>query len=199
MSVTMPQLNHEAFEQVAWPHRPALYRFAMRLARRPDAADDLVQDTFMRAFRAFHTFVPGTNVRAWLFQILRHVFINRYRAERVRRSEVAFESIAENRLQDASPGDPRGSDPESIVMGSILPDDLRRALRELPQPFREAVTYAWIEELSYREIAERLSVPIGTVMSRIHRGRRMLQESLHEFAAARRLVVTEGDGRRLVA
>jgi RNA polymerase sigma-70 factor (ECF subfamily) len=199
MIIPMPQLNNEAFEQTAWPHRPALQRLAVRLARNSDDADDLVQDTFIRAFRAFHTFQPGTNVRAWLFQILRHVFINRYRAERGRPFEVAFESVAENRIHDAAAGDPRGCDPESIVMSSDLSEELRRALAELPQPFRETVTCAWLDELSYREISERLSVPIGTVMSRIHRGRRMLQESLREFGAARRLVVAEGDDRQLVA
>jgi len=193
MIIPMPQLNRDSFEQAAWPLRPSLYRAALRLARRHDLAEDLVQDTYLRAFRAFHTFEPGTNMRAWLFQILRHVFINRYRSEKTRGAEVEFVS------DEATPGEPNRSDPEAIVMGSILSEELSRALDELPQTFREAVAYAWLEDLSYQEIADRLSIPIGTVMSRIHRGRKMLQESLHEFAAARRLIPAEGSVGRMVA
>jgi len=202
MIIPMPQLNRESFEQAAWPHRPSLQRLALRLARRSDVADDLVQDTYMRAFRAFHTFEPGTNMRAWLFQILRHVFINRYRQERAHGRDVEFasiESVAEDRLQHDAGVEARGADPEAILMSSILPTELTQALNELPDAFREAVECAFLEELTYQETAERLGVPIGTVMSRIHRGRKLLQERLHEFAASRRLVATTVSERQLVA
>jgi len=202
MIIPMPQLNRESFEQAAWPHRPSLQRMALRLSRRADVADDLVQDTYLRAFRAFHTFEPGTNMRAWLFQILRHVFINRYRQERSHGKDVEFasiESVAEDRLRPDVGVDARGADPEAIVMSAILPAELSRALDELPRAFREAVECAFLEELSYQETADRLGVPIGTVMSRIHRGRKMLQERLHEFAANRRLVQATASPRQLVA
>jgi RNA polymerase sigma-70 factor (ECF subfamily) len=193
MIIPMPQLSRDSFEQAAWPHRPSLYRAALRLARRSDLAEDLVQDTYLRAFRAFHTFEPGTNMRAWLFQIMRHVFINRYRAEKARGTEVEFGSV-EAVVEESVP-----NDPETKAMNAILPDELRRAMDELPRTFREAVEYAWLEELSYQEIADRLAVPIGTVMSRIHRGRKMLQESLREFAMSRRLIHAEAGAGRMVA
>ena len=112
-------------------------------------------------------------------------------AERARGGDVEFaaiESVAEDRLEETVTTEGRGSDPESIAMHDILPDQLQSALDELPRTFREAVELAWLEELSYQEIAERLQIPIGTVMSRIHRGRRILQDRLHEFAVSRRLV-----------
>jgi RNA polymerase sigma-70 factor, ECF subfamily len=193
MIIPMPQLNRESFEQAAWPHRPSLYRAALRLAHRPEIAEDLVQDTYLRAFRAFHTFEPGTNMRAWLFQILRHVFINRYRAEKVRGTEVDFGSV------EAIVEEPVRNDPETIAMKATLPEELQGALAALPHRFREAVECAWLEELSYQEIADRLAIPIGTVMSRIHRGRKMLQESLHEFAVSRRLVAVSSGSERMIA
>ena len=191
MIIPMPHLDKTSFEQAAWPHRASLYGLALRMARRRDVAEDLVQDTYVRAYRAFHTFEPGTNVRAWLFQILRHLFINRYRAERARGGDLEFatiESVAEDRIEPSVTTEGRGADPESIAMRDILPDALQSALDELPRAFREAVELAWLEELSYQEIAERLGIPIGTVMSRIHRGRRILQDRLREFAVDRRLV-----------
>jgi len=192
MIIPMPQLNRDSFEQAAWPHRPALYRLALRMARRPEAAEDLVQDTYLRAYKAFHTFEPGTNLRAWLFQILRHTFINRYRHDRLRPENVEFDAVQE--VVEAP-----DADPESVVMDEILPVEVSRALDELPTAFREAVECAFIHEMTYQETAEQLGVPIGTVMSRIHRGRKLLQDLLHDFAASRRLIPAEAGGRRLVA
>lgn len=187
MTLTMSDVSGESFETVAWPHRGALYRLALRFARRPDVAEDLVQDTFVNAFRSFDSFQPGTNARAWLMQILRRTFISRYRAEKARGAGD------ERRGIDGLEAD--GANPEATVMSARLHPELHDALEELPASFREAVTYAWLDELTYQEIAERLGVPIGTVMSRIYRGRKLLQERLKEFGAARRLVVAEGDGR----
>jgi RNA polymerase sigma-70 factor (ECF subfamily) len=191
MIIPMPQSHRDAFEEAAWPHRPALSRLALRLARRADVADDLVQETYLRAFRAFHSYEAGTNMRAWLFRILRHAFINRYRAERARPAEVEVESI-----EDVARA---ASDPESHAMDSVLPDELGGALAELPPSFRAVVQLAWLDELSYQEIAERLSIPIGTVMSRIYRARKMLQDSLREFGASRGLIQAPTGDRRLVA
>ena len=183
-----------AFEQEALPHVEALYAVALRLTRNERDAEDLVQDTILRGFRFFHRFESGTNCKAWLFKILHNGFVNRYR-RRVREREIAgsIEAaegigslVSEERLQ--AQRDPEraivdGGARLSGVDGRGLSDDVQRALDSLPEEFRLAVLLCDLEELSYKEIADVMECPVGTVMSRLHRGRRLLQERLRDYAA----------------
>jgi RNA polymerase sigma-70 factor (ECF subfamily) len=171
------------FEQVALPHTRALYGMAHRLARRPEDASDLVQETFLRAYRTFDGFAPGTNAKAWLFAILHSVFVNRYRRERRTPPEVPLHEF-EERLSNA----------ESSLGGSPFEDggppagEVDRALGELPEAFRSALLLVDVEELSYGEAAAALGCPVGTLRSRLFRGRRLLYGLLHEYAQRSRLL-----------
>lgn len=176
------------FESVALPHMDALYRLALHLTHDRAAAQDLVQDAYVRAFRFFDTYAAGTNIRAWLFRILRNTFINRYRAARVRPAEVDFDTIepVHDRVVDGtwSPAS-RTPSPEAFLMDGIVDREISEAIASLPEEYRTVVILALVEELSYREIATILSIPLGTVMSRLHRGRKHLQARLRGFAARR--------------
>jgi RNA polymerase sigma-70 factor, ECF subfamily len=157
--------REERFEAEALPHLRSLYGTAFRMTRNAQDAEDLVQETFLRAFRAFDRFVPGTNIRAWLFTILHRVRTDAFR--RSRRSPRTVE------LVDDGPAVPPPQD--ALAQGG---EDLGRALESLPDVFRDAVVLRDVEEFSYQEIAGVLDVPIGTVMSRIHRGRALLRQAL---------------------
>lgn len=161
----------------ALDHLDALYGTALRLTRRPDQADDLVQDTYLKALRAADRFTPGTNLKAWLYTILHNTWRNRRRD--AFRSRVEFDSEAVDRTAD---GDGMAGatfeTPETGLLRAVLDDDLRTALDGLPESFREAVWLRDVDELTYQEIADVLAVPIGTVMSRIARGRRQLHAAL---------------------
>jgi RNA polymerase sigma-70 factor (ECF subfamily) len=172
------------FEAVALVHLDALYRYALRLTHNRSDAEDLVQEASLRAFRGFHRFNPGTNCRAWLFTILRNAFLNRVRqAGRDvlggASAELESESEALQRLPDTAPA--RGH-PEEEFFQTVLHGDVDRALKALPLPFREVVILADLEGLSYREIAEVVGCPVGTVMSRLARGRGLLRQALGRFA-----------------
>ncbi len=168
------------FEQVALVHLDALYQVALRLTRNRAEAEDVVQEAFLRAFRSFDRFNPGTNCRAWLFTILRNVFLNRVRRHwrEVLEADVGdlvtTEAASEGRLV---PGNP-----EEELLQTVLHGDVDRALKTLPLPFREAVVLVDLEGLSYREVAEVLGCPVGTVMSRLSRGRALLRPMLGRFA-----------------
>lgn len=169
------------FEEVALVHLDALYRNALRLTHNRAEAEDLVQETFLRAFRNFHRFNPGTNCRAWLFTILRNAFLNRVRRgghEVLDGDSGAWDSGAQS---ITGPGTPTRH-PEEELFQTILHGDVDRALKALPLAFREAVMLADLEGLSYREIAQVLGCPIGTVMSRLSRGRHLLRQALGQFA-----------------
>ena len=157
------------FAQAALAHIDSLYGTALRLTRRAADAEDLVQDTYLKAFRAAHQFVPGTNLKAWLFTILHNTFRNTRRHDG--RNPVDVDSEAVERAADGAPG---AESPEQILTRATLDADLQAALDELPDAFRQAVWLRDVEELSYAEMAAVLNVPIGTVMSRISRGRRAL-------------------------
>jgi RNA polymerase sigma-70 factor, ECF subfamily len=157
--------REERFEAEALVHLRSLYRTAYRMTRNPSDAEDLVQETCLRAFRAFDTFTPGTNIRAWLYTILYRVRTDSFR--KAGRSPRTVE------LVDDGPGVPA---PQEALAGGH--EDLTRALEALPEPFHTAVVLRDLEELSYEEIAQVLRVPIGTVMSRIHRGRAQLRAAL---------------------
>ena len=169
------------FETVALVHLDALYRTALRLTRNRADAEDLVQEACLRAFRSFHRFNPGTNCRAWLFTILRNAFLNRVRREgrEVLEGESTIGGMA---LENSA--DPRAAreNPEEEFFQTVLHGDVDRALKALPLAFREAVVLADLEGLTYKEMAEVLNCPIGTVMSRLSRGRHLLRDALGRFA-----------------
>jgi RNA polymerase sigma-70 factor, ECF subfamily len=164
---------------VALVHLDALYHVALRLTRNRAEAEDVVQEAFLRAFRSFHRFNPGTNCRAWLFTILRNVFLNRVRTQgrEVLETEMGGLDHAEV-AADAH----IGRNPEEQFLQTMLHGDVDRALTMLPLAFREAVMLVDIEGLTYREVAEVVDCPIGTVMSRLSRGRALLRRALGRFA-----------------
>ena len=172
-----------AFEAEALASLDGLYRAALRLTRVPADAEDLVQDTYLKAFRSADSFEPGTNLRAWLFTILHNTALNRARDRS--RDTVAVDSEIVDRAADAPPpgGVSAGAaeTPESLLIRETLAPELQAAIDALPEAFRQAVWLRDVEEFSYAEIAAMLSIPIGTVMSRISRGRHMLFERLNHL------------------
>jgi RNA polymerase sigma-70 factor (ECF subfamily) len=168
-----PRAIDADFEQAALAHIDSLFGTAMRLTRRAPDAEDLVQDTYLKAFRAAHQFEPGTNLKAWLFTILHNTFRNMRR--HAGRNPVEVDSEAVERAVSDGPG---GQSPEQMLSRRDLDADLKGALDALPDAFRQAVWLRDVEELSYAEVADVLGVPIGTVMSRISRGRRALLDGL---------------------
>jgi RNA polymerase sigma-70 factor (ECF subfamily) len=168
-----------AFEAEALASLDSLYRVALRLTRSPADAEDLVQDTFLKAFRAADRFEPGTNLRAWLFTILHNTARN-WERDRAR-DLVAVDSDAVDRATELQPSSGRAETPETALLRDTLAPDLQAAIDALPDAFRQAVWLRDVEEFSYAEIAGMLSVPIGTVMSRISRGRHMLFERLNHL------------------
>jgi RNA polymerase sigma-70 factor (ECF subfamily) len=164
------------FEQTALPHMRALYGMAHRLTQRREDASDLVQETFLRAYRTFDGFVAGTNAKAWLFTILYSVFANRYRKERRTPPEVPLHELEERLGSD----DGGGGSP--FTDGEPPAEEVERALGELPESFRTAVMLVDVEELSYTEAAAALGCPVGTLRSRLFRGRRLLYGFLQEYA-----------------
>ena len=164
-----------AFEAEALASLDGLYRAALRLTRVPADAEDLVQETYLKAFRSADSFEPGTNLRAWLFTILHNTALNRARDRS--RETVAVDSEIVDRAADAPPAET----PESLLIRETLAPELQAAIDALPEAFRQAVWLRDVEEFSYAEIAAMLSIPIGTVMSRISRGRHMLFERLNHL------------------
>jgi len=189
-----PHPRKDEFEEVALPHSDALYNLAFHLTRNGKDAEDLVQETFLRAYRFFDSYQPGTQIKAWLFRILRNTFINRYRAQRARPAEVDFARVEagyEQAIDSVFLEEHRPVSPERHVMDSVLDDEVRQAVADLPEEYRTVVVLALMEDLSYKEIASALSIPVGTVMSRLHRGRRALQARLVDHA--RRTGIIRGD------
>src|SRR5579883_2141206 len=175
----------EDFEAGVLAQLDSLYRTALRMTNNPQEAEDLVQETMLKAFRFAHTYQPGNNLRAWLFRILNTSAINRYRKQASHPSTVSLPEGEEfylyNQIRDLSWQDlSQGAEEE--VLAQYLDEDVYKALSDLPPNFRMAVILADIEGLSYKEIADALQIPIGTVMSRISRARRQLQKSLWQYA-----------------
>jgi RNA polymerase sigma-70 factor (ECF subfamily) len=171
------------FEELALDHLDPLYSAALRLTKNERDAQDLVQDTFLRAYRFFDKFERGTNIKAWLFKILSNTFINRYRRS------VKERSIVEGSERDAvherfisREATDYAANPEQFFFDRLLSDDVLRAVDSLPIDFRLVVILADLQEFSYKEIAEILDCPVGTVMSRLYRGRRLLQKALADYA-----------------
>ncbi|MGH7263252.1 MAG: sigma-70 family RNA polymerase sigma factor [Candidatus Rokuibacteriota bacterium] len=160
-------------------HLDSLYRFALRLTHNRAEAEDVVQDACVRAFRSFHRFNPGTNSRAWLFTILRNLFLNRVRREG---REVLAEDVASWESTTVGIGGSGPQNPEEEFFQTVLHGDVDRALKALPLPFREVVFLTDLEGFTYREAAEVLSCPVGTVMSRLSRARCLLRQALARYA-----------------
>jgi len=165
-----------AFEAEALAALDSLYRAALRLTRSPADAEDLVQDTYLKAFRAAHRFEPGTNLRAWLFTILHNTARNRARDRA--RDTVTVDSEVVERAEETVPATGLPETPETVLLRATLAPELQAAIDALPDAFRQAVWLRDVEEFSYAEIADMLAIPIGTVMSRISRGRRALYDAL---------------------
>ena len=167
------------FEGLALEHVDPLYSAALRLTKNERDAEDLVQDTFLRAFRFFDKFERGTNIKAWLFKILTNTFINRYRRKVKERTVVEGAAREGNNERFvARDANESSSNPEQYLFDRLLSDDVLRAIDALPIDFRLVVILADLQEFSYKEIAEILDVPVGTVMSRLFRGRKALQKTL---------------------
>jgi len=178
----------KAFEEEAIPHMKILYNYALRMSGDQLEADDLVQDTYMRAFRFFHKFEKGTNCKAWLFRIMKNCFINKYRKNKKEPSKVDYEDVQNfyDSIRDELV-DP--NDLEHKVFSTLLDDDVMNALNSLQDDYKTVVILCDLESLSYEEIAEFLDVPIGTVRSRLHRGRKILQRKLYDYAKSRGFAV----------
>jgi RNA polymerase sigma-70 factor (ECF subfamily) len=175
---------------------PGLYSAALRMTRNAADAEDLVQETYLKAYRSYGSFTEGTNLRAWLYRILTNTYINSYRAAQRRPETTDVEDVEDLYLYRrlAGSGDERSAEDEALER--FTDEDVKGALEALPDAFRIAVLLADVEGFSYKEISEITDVPIGTVMSRIHRGRRALQKALHNVAEARGLVGSVPGGSR---
>ena len=187
--------DESRFEREAMPHARALYGTALRLTRSPDDAADLVQETLLKAFRAFDQYEPGTNCKAWLFRILTNAFINKYR-RKVKEREI-LEGEHQQTAQDNLvhlPSHRNALDPEGALADRSLGDEVLRALDKVPVDFKAVVVLSDIEGFSYKEIAEICEIPVGTVMSRLFRGRRILQEELFAYAVEQGVLRPTLDG-----
>jgi RNA polymerase sigma-70 factor (ECF subfamily) len=176
------------FEAEALPLLPGLYSSAFRLTRNAADAEDLVQETFLRAYRGFHQFQEGTNLKAWLYRILMNTFINSYRKKQREPRTISDDEVEDWYLYSRMADEGLEPSAETSVIESLPDEDVQEALQSLPEQFRTAVLLADVEGFSYKEIAEITGVPIGTVMSRLHRGRKALEKRLWDVVKERGLV-----------
>jgi RNA polymerase sigma-70 factor, ECF subfamily len=170
------------FEKEAVPHMDALFNFALRMTGDSDEADDLVQETYLKAFRFFDKFEKGTNCKAWLFRIMKNTYINSYRKSTREPDKIDYEEV-ENFYENIKPSSTDSAHLEKEMYDNLLDDELSNAIASLPEDFRTVIILCDIEGFTYDEIADFVDVPVGTVRSRLHRARKMLFAKLYEYAA----------------
>ncbi len=191
----------EQFTTDAMQYAPQLFSTALRMTRNSSDAEDLVQETYIKGWRSFHTFQEGTNLRAWLFRIMTNTYINKYNAQKRKGTEVELDDVEElflyKRLGSIDQSQ-LSSSAEDQMLDLFTDDEVKNALESLPEDFRIPVLLSDVDGFSYKEIAEMLEIPIGTVMSRLHRGRKAMQKMLYEYARDKGLIVepetVEGTG-----
>lgn len=184
--------TQEQFTSDAMQYAPQLFSTALRMTRNRSDAEDLVQETYIKGWRSFHTFEEGTNLRAWLFRIMTNTYINKYNAKKRKGTEVELDDVEElflyKRLGSIDQSQ-LSSSAEDQMLELFTDDEVKNALEELPEDFRIPVLLSDVDGFAYKEIAEMLEIPIGTVMSRLHRGRKAMQKMLYEYARDRGLIV----------
>ena len=184
--------EQEQFTADAMQYAPQLFSTALRMTRNRSDAEDLVQETYIKGWRSFHTFQEGTNLRAWLFRIMTNTYINKYNAQKRKGTEVELDDVEElflyKRLGSIDQSQ-LSSSAEDQMLELFTDDEVKNALEELPEDFRIPVLLSDVDGFSYKEISEMLEIPIGTVISRLHRGRKAMQKMLYEYARERGLIV----------
>ncbi|KAA3631221.1 MAG: RNA polymerase subunit sigma-24 [Calditrichaeota bacterium] len=174
--------KRKQFEVEALPHMDALYRTALRMTKNEKDAEDLVQEAFVKAYRFWDKFEPGSNCRAWLFKIMTNIFINDYRSKSRSPMAVNVDDIDDNFLYGQLAVGGKEENPEQDLFNKIFDDDVKKAIENLPDDFRLVVMLSFLEGFSYQEIAEIADLQLGTVKSRLHRGRKLLQKELYDYA-----------------
>lgn len=181
-SLTKKEIRkQEDFNEEIIPHLDALYNFGLRLTSDPNDAEDLVQDTIVKAYRFFDSYEKGTNAKAWLFRILKNSYINNYRKKSKKPQEVDYDEVA-SFYESIRAERTETSDMEDKMFRELIDDDISNALDEIPEDFRTVVLLCDVEDFTYEEIANMLDVPIGTIRSRLHRGRNLLKAQLMDYA-----------------
>ncbi len=176
----------ERFERDALPLLDQLYGGALRMTRNPADAEDMVQEAYMKAYQGFRSYKPGTNLKAWMYRILTNAYINNYRKAQRRPAEYATDDVTDSQIAETASHTSSGLRSAEVEAMALLPDEeIRAALMDLNEDYRMVVYYADVEGLPYKEIADIMATPIGTVMSRLHRGRKQLREALKDVAKDR--------------
>ncbi len=171
------------FEEQAMPLLDQLYGGALRMTRNPQDAEDLVQETYLKAYHNFDSFTPGTNLKAWLYRIMTNTYINSYRKAKRRPTESSADELTDSQLYTTAEHDSTGLESAEVAALRSIPDaTISEALNDLPEDYRMVVYYSNVEGLAYKEIADIMSTPLGTVMSRLHRGRKLLRAALKDVA-----------------
>jgi len=174
--------KRKSFEAEALQHMEALYRTALRMTKNESDAEDLVQEAYVKAYRFWDRFEPGSNCRAWLFKIMTNIFINEYRSKTRSPMSVNVDELDDNFLYGQLAVDETTRNPEQELFSRIFDDDVKKAIESLPDDFRLVVVLAFLEGFSYQEIADIMDLQLGTVKSRLHRGRKLLQKALWDYA-----------------
>ncbi|MBA4250463.1 MAG: RNA polymerase subunit sigma [Chlorobiaceae bacterium] len=183
------KINDE-FNKEAIPHMDTLYNYALRMTGDSDDADDLIQETYLRAFRFFDKFEKGTNCKAWLFRIMKNTFINNYRKSTNEPNKVDYQEI-ENFYENVKPSSTDDAHLEKELFDNLLDDEVSTAIQSLPEDFRTVIILSDIEEFTYDEIADFIDCPVGTVRSRLHRARKMLYAKLHKYASKKGFITQD--------